>query len=326
MRFSVVLAVLLLRAFPAAAGDAPAGFAAAWAFMIQSVCVDAADHVRPGMSPLDTACTTSRTLRIGERLPYHKRDWPGRGDVSAQPDGYQQSDSFPVMTQDGPAVVQTYDFGDAQRRFGRFDPGDGGQLIRFSALTESVVRTEDGGAGRQTFFGPACSPRDSWVLVDRGFEAQTAGSLLARLTRRQDRCPAHLNDAFTQWHVAPLTYRVATATGLGSRTIATRTMATLVSEHYGGAGIATAAHLERMYFTHALGYTRWERWENLAIHDRPADRRQAEALAASGRCAPLLGPPAAQGWIMTDCREWTRIAAPDSPAGDPPGFWYDRLP
>ena len=113
-------------------------------------------------------------------------------------------------------------------------------------------------------------------------------------------------------------YRTASRGQTGSAVLPT-----LVSEHFGGKDVAGADHLERMYFTQALGYTRWERWQNLAVHDRFRD--QAAALAASGRCEPGLGAPAAAGWVMVDCREWTQIAPPSDPHGDPPGFWVDRL-
>ena len=100
---------------------------------------------------------------------------------------------------------------------------------------------------------------------------------------------------------------------------------TLVSEHFGGQDVDGAEHLERFQFTRALGFTRWERWENLAVRNRAEDRAQAAAMAASGRCEPGLGPPAAGPWIMVDCRQWTQIVPPADPAGDPAGPWLDRL-
>jgi hypothetical protein len=121
--------------------------------------------------------------------------------------------------------------------------------------------------------------------------------------------------------VQPVTYR-DTLRGRPGRV----TLQTLVSEHFGGEDVEGADHLERMYFTQSLGYTRWERWQNLAVHDRAADRRQAEALAASDRCEPGLGAPSARaGWLMIDCREWTQIEPSTDPAGDLPNFWVERL-
>jgi hypothetical protein len=242
-------------------------------------------------------------------------------DREERPGGYQQSDSFPVQTIYGPAVVQTYDFGDDPRAFGQFDDGDGGQVAFFSPHTAAFGITEDGGAGLQFFIGPGCAPVDSWVIVDSDFPASPAGDTLARLTRRQDACPARLGYAFTRWHVQPLLYH-DTVDGRPGQS----TMTTLVCDHFGGKTIDSADHLERMYFTHELGYTRWERWQNLSVHDRDRDRRQAAALAASERCEPELGAPStASAWIMIDCREWTQIVRADDVAGDPADFWVGRL-
>jgi hypothetical protein len=75
--------------------------------LVESVCSDPNGHALPGVTPLDPVqCLRPRKLQFGERLPYHKRDWPNAGDTN-HPDGYQQSDSFPVLSRYGPAVVQT---------------------------------------------------------------------------------------------------------------------------------------------------------------------------------------------------------------------------
>ncbi len=320
----LLLATPLLISPPEAqAQNVPPAWHEAWNFLVENVCVDAAHQVLPGVSPLDeaSACPHQRKLAIGERLPYHKRDWPGLNDRTTHPDGYQQSDSFPVSTRFGLAVIQTYDFGDSPRAFGQFDQGDGGQVAFLSAKTASFGITEDGGAGLQFFIGPDCQTLDSWVIVDSSFADRSFGQLLARITRQIKACPAHLGYAFTRWHVQPVSYRDSVR-GQPGRV----TLQTLVSEHFGGKDVEGADHLERMYFTQPLGYTRWERWQNLAVHDRSADRKQAEALAASDRCEAGLGPPSASaGWLMVDCREWTQMKPPANAAGDPPNFWVERL-
>ena len=318
---------MLLLASPAQAADAPPGWEAAWDVLVQDVCVDAANRPITGATPLDGAnlCPRRRKLAIGERLPYHKHDWPGAADRDARPGGYQASDSIPIRTSLGPAVLQTYDFGDLPRRFGVLDQGDGGQVAFFTGTSAAFGVTEDGGAGLQLFIGPGCAPVDGWVIVDRGFAMQPAGEALARITRNPRLCPDRLGYAYTRWRVQPVSYRTM-ARGRPGRA----ELPTLVSEHFGGRSVAAADHLERFQFTQALGYTRWERWQNLAVHDRAADRSQAAALAATGRCAPGLGPPDAGlpevgPWVMLDCREWTQIVPPDDPAGDPPGPWLNRL-
>ena len=316
-----IIAVLLLLTIPAHAADAPPGWDAAWDFLVQDVCVDTANRPIPDATPLDASrCPRRRKLAIGERLPYHKHDWPGAADRDVRPGGYQASDSIPIRTALGPAVLQTYDFGDQPRRFGAFDPGDGGQVAFFTGATAAFGITEDGGAGMQLFIGPGCAPTDGWVIVDRSFAMQPSGEALARITRNPRQCPDRLGYAYTRWRVQPVTYRTM-ARGRPGRA----ELPTLVSEHFGGRDVVSADHLERFQFTQALGYTRWERWQNLSVHDRAADRAQAAALAATGRCAPGLGAPEAGPWAMLDCREWTQIVPPDDPAGDPPGPWLDRL-
>ena len=322
---SVLIASLLLTVpVTARAQDEPApGWRVAWDFLVENVCIDANNQPLPGVSPLDepAACPSQRKLAIGERLPYHKRDWAMIAERDMRPNGYQQSDSFPVRTIYGPAVVQTYDFGDTPRAFGRFDDGDGGQIAFFTAQSASFGITEDGGAGLQLFLGPACKPVDSWIVVDSSFAARPACQTLARLTRLAWLCWLRLDDAFTRWHVQPVSYRDRVHGRLG-RVV----LSTLVSEHFGGRDVEAADHLERMYFTRELGYTRWERWQNLSRHDRPSDRQGAAMLAAQDRCEPGLGAPAAGAvWVMTDCREWTQMVPPADPAGDSPGFWLDKL-
>ena len=317
MFLATLLAVASVRA-----SEAPSGWEAAWDFLVQDVCADATGRAVPGASPLDgaAACPRHRKLAIGERLPYHKHDWPGAADQVARPDGYQASDSIPIRTSLGPAVLQTYDFGDPPRRFGQLDSGDGGQVAFFSATTASFGITEDGGAGLQLFIGPGCAPVDGWVVVGRGFATQPTGDTLARITRQSRLCPDRLGYSYTRWRVQPVSYRTM-ARGRPGRA----ELPTLVSEHFGGRTVEDADHLERFQFTQALGYTRWERWQNLAVHNRAEDRAQAAAMAVSGRCEPGLGPPAAGPWIMVDCRQWTQIVPSDDPGGDPPGPWLDRL-
>ncbi len=306
----------------AAAQDAPPGWAAAWDFMVQEVCTDAADHPVPGATPLDgaEACPRRRKLQVDERLPYHKRDWPGTADREAHPDGYQQSDSIPIRTSLGLASLQTYDFGDLPRRFGTLDQGDGGQVAFFTRLTASFGITEDGGAGLQQFIGPGCRPVDGWVVVDSSFADRPEGERLARITRDTDRCPANLGYAYTRWRLQTVPYRLM----LQGRP-RQADLLTLVSEHFGGRSVADADHLERFQFTQALGYTRWERWQNLQSKNLAEDRAQAADLGQSGRCEDGLGAPAPGGWIMVDCRQWTQIVRAEDSQGDPIGPWLDRL-
>ncbi len=313
----IIAFLLLFGPAAAMAQAADPAWQPVWDFLVQSVCADGQGRAMAGASPV--GCARPRKLRLGEPLPYHKRDWPNVSDRARYPSGYQQSDAQPIMTALGPAVLHTYDFGDGGRVFGQLDAGDGGQVVFFTPNSAAIGVTEDGGAGLQLFIGPACTPVDSWVVVDRSFLAQPLGETVARLIRRLDRCPDRLNQAYTRWRVLPFEFRTSER-GQAGRLVAP----TLVSEHFDGGAVDGARAMERMYFTTALGYTRWEAWRNLVVRDRGEDRREAAALIASGRCGPTL-PGLSPGWVMVDCREWTQIVPAAAPEGDAPFVWLDRL-
>jgi hypothetical protein len=308
-------------------------------FLIQNVCLDAAGAVVAGISPIDgdRRCTAQRDLRPGERLPYHKHDHPSFDQREAAPSGYQRSDAFPVETAAfGTVVEHSFDFGAGDgRHFGVFDTGsDGGDIAILSPGTVSFGATEDGGAGFQLFVGEctgAVGPAaltHSWIVAefDPGRPAPLQGETIARLNDltvgRQDTCPARFNPAFTTWRVAPFRYRAVSGQGTPM------TLASLISEHYGGADRATADHVERFYFTRELGSTRWERWQNAGGNAQFSAAKIAEmaaGFAAGGRCSAPEVPAGGAPLVLVDCREWTRIEPPSDPSGDRPGFLIDRI-
>ncbi|HJU15274.1 MAG TPA: hypothetical protein VJ770_02285, partial [Stellaceae bacterium] len=262
-----LLAAALVAAGPVAGADLAATPALVRDFMIQNVCLDAAGKVAEGVSPIDPGgrCRRQRDLLPGENLPYHKHDYPAAVDEQAEPEGYQRHDSFPVMTADfGEVVEDSFDFGAGEgRRFGVFDAGegDGGDIVLLAPGAVSIAATEDAGAGFQLFVGAGC--RDSvdpaalarsWVIALYQPGRPLAGEIMARLNDlregRQQSCPSRLNAAYTQWRVMPVHYRAGV------------TLATLISEHYGGERPDQANHVERFYFTRELGATRWERWQS----------------------------------------------------------------
>src|SRR5207244_1841353 len=108
-RFAAPAGLWLAAAAVAAAQDGTviASEATLRDFMIQNVCLDAGGAVLAGVSPIDRdrRCASSRDLRPGERLPYHKHDHPNSGDRGATL-GYQRHDSFPVETAGLGAVVE----------------------------------------------------------------------------------------------------------------------------------------------------------------------------------------------------------------------------
>jgi hypothetical protein len=334
-------AALWLAAAVAAAQDASviASEATLRDFMIQNVCLDAGGAVLPAASPIDgdRRCAAERDLRPGERLPYHKHDHPSRDQRAGTPSGYQRHDSFPVETAGfGTVVEHSFDFGAGEgRRFGVFDTGsDGGDIAIVSPGIVSIGATEDGGAGFQLFAGECAGPVDaaalthSWIVVefDPRRPAPLEGETVARLkdlkAGHQDTCPSRFNRAYTSWRVVPFRYRAALGQGTPI------TLATLVSDHYGGASRPTADHLERFYFTRELGGTRWERWEIAGGNPRSSAAKIAEiaaGFAGTGRWSAPEPPGGGAPLVLVDCREWTRIEPTADPAGDRPGFFIDAI-
>ena len=273
----------------------------------------------PGVSPLDgpAACPAQRKIQPGERLPYHKRDWSPADLRGSGPNGYQQSDSFPVRTALGTAVVQTYDFGDAgsRRAYGRFDAGDGGQVAFFSPGSAAFGITEDGGAGLQLFIGPACTVLDSWVIVDASFNERPSGETLARITRDPTRCLGRLGYAYTRWHVQPVRYSAKS----GGRPLSAE-LRTLVSDHFGGRSAAGRGPPGTVLLHPRTGL---HQMGTLAEHRRPRPPRGPppsrgirpdRALRAAAGPAPGRRPLAAAGLPAMDDR-----SAPKRARGRPAG-------
>lgn len=312
-------------------------------FMIQNVCVDAADRVIPGVSPLDDnrLCRKQRDLRPGEILPYHKHDYPSPGDSKTMPAGYQRHDSVPVETAGlGTVVEHSFDFGYGEgRRFGAFEsPDDGGDITVLSPTgvtpgSVSFGATEDGGSGFLFWVGDcdgalsAAALARSWIIAefDPANPGPLQGETVARLGRArfsERTCSGHSVTAWTQWSVRPFTYRALP--GQGAPVVLT----SLISEHFSRGTREASEQVERFYFTRELGGTRWESWGN-ANGNRQFSAafvaKRAAEIAESGRCSgaepPQGGPPMA----LLDCREWTRMVSPSNPSGDPAGFFIQAL-
>ena len=308
-------------------------------FMVQNVCLDASGTVLPGRSPLDPGlpCPKQRDLEPGESLPYHKHDHPSPDHARNLPFGYQRHDSVPVATAElGIVVEHSFDFGPPEgRRFGIFDRGsDGGDVVVISPGVASIAATEGGGGPFGLWVGEcsgaltASAFARSWLIAEFAASedaplqpGETVAWLNGVLGSGAASCPRRFNAAYTRWRVAPFRYRAASGQG---EPVA---LATLISDHYGGADPATADHVERFYFTRELGGTRWERWQNVKGNRRfgPAViAERAAGFAATGRCSPAEPPPGA-AMVIIDCREWTRIAPPANRAGDRGGFFIEAI-
>ena len=158
--------------------------------------------------------------------------------------------------------------------------------VRMGRVASFAV-TEDGGGGFQLFVGPGCEDRvdaaaltGSWIIAllqaDRPLQGETVARLNDLKQGRQSICPSRLNAAVTRWYVTPFRYRAAEGQG------APITLATLISEHYGGEHPETADHVERFYFTRELGSTRWRTRERRTppwAARSPSPRRRGSATS-----------------------------------------------
>lgn len=290
-------------------------------WLVQSICIDAAGAPIPGLLPFEAACTHRAPQRQGAPMPYRRHDWPAAQQARGLPLGYQASDSVLGSLLGTPAAVQTFDFGaGGGRRFGVFDRGhgDGGQVIPLGPGPAFIAMTEDGAGGVQWFLSPDCRQGgrgwQGWLLAGPNLsETWNSRVVRLRIAPSPQACPTAFDASLTRFRRTRLAlpWRDA-ATGQ----VATIPVDAIVSEHFGGAEIATAEHLERFVLARDLGMVRWERWENPAIARRPDLAQRAEVVQRQQRCPMLsISEPPAQGWQMRDCRHWTNFvrATPGQP-------------
>ena len=302
---------------PALAQDAGAGVAPAHRWLAETVCAHAGGRLTPGA--LTPGCSGERLRGVADLPLFERHDWPAAHEARQRPFGYQRSTSYLVARDDGSVeAVQTFDFGGGERGFGRFDGGrgDGGQVAALRGPAAVITMTEDGTGGVQWFTGSACRGRPEpsragWVLF-AGEPQPGWSSLVAelRITRSPDECPARFDRSYTRWRLLPVDWPILFdgASDPSRPTLPSRE--TLVSEHFGGASLDAANHLERFYLLRGVGLARWERWEQTERSRRPNLEERAARLAASGRCPDIAGgEPPAQGWVRVDCRHWMNFVA-----------------
>ena len=257
----------------------------------------------PRLLPFEAGCTSSPARAGTPTLPWRKLDL----------DGVMASDAVAANRRGAPVVHHSFDFGDGPRQFGRLDvppgpPGDGGNLIGRRGGDTVILMTQDGSGGVQWFQGPGCEEEPEagvggWLLFDDQAGPQWRERVVVlRITPAANRCPLRYVPAFTRWRRMAVDYPWLD----GDRPQPPFTAQTIISEHYDGRDIPRARHLERFWFGSDLGMLRWERWENprpgVTVAVRPA------------LCPAITGAESpGQGWIMADCRMWTRFRRGDQP-------------
>ncbi|MFH5924797.1 hypothetical protein [Roseomonas xinghualingensis] len=281
-------------------------------FLVQSVCLDEAGRPLPGVLPFEPGCARRRPARQGEPLPWRKTDWPAPIHAAAQPEGYMASDAMlgEVMGQE--AAIQTFDHGGGNYAFSRFDPrADGGQVAVLGQGGADLAVTQDGGRPGQLqwFLSPGCRSgaplAAGWLIfgaeVPSGHWAESVARL--RIAPAANACPEAFDSALTRWRRETMPIPIRFHDEATPREVP---MDVIVSEHFGGATIPEAGHLERFWYARGLGMVRWERWEDPARNPRVAER--AAWFTETQRClqVPFSDRPA-PGWAMVDCRTWTNF-------------------
>jgi hypothetical protein len=327
----MIVALAIVCAIPVGAQQGPPNWALVYDFAVQDVCLTAAGSPAINLPPTEASCLQRRNLLVGEKLTYHKHDWPTKQSAAARPQGYQRTDSFPVRTKLlGTVVVNARGFGGTRdATFGVFSPGHaGGGLYVFSKDTFAGAITQDSVGGVQIFYGPRCDSenpaeriQDAWVLVDKTFTLNQPGDTIARLSRKLSGCPNKLASSYTQWRTEELTFRIR-----WQGVTTPHKLLTLVSEHFAGKSLAEAGNMERFYLTRELGLIRWERWQNLSRQHRPRDIERAFDTEKSERCdEPSAHLPGQGNWVNVACRQYTNLVPADNKDGDAPTFWISYV-
>ena len=250
---------------------------------MQGVCA------APALLPFEAGCQASPAM-AGATLPWRKFDL----------EGVMASDSVAATRHGAPVTRHSFDFGDPPRAFGRLDApgGDGGNLIGRRGTDTVILMTQDGSGGVQWFQGPGCEDAPEgglggWLLFDDLAGPDWRDRLVVlRITAGPARCPLRYVPAYTRWRRLPVAYPWFD----GDAARPPFQADSIISEHYDGRDIASARHLERFWFGASLGMLRWERWERQGPATDPA------------RCPTITGAgPPAPGWVLADCRMWTRF-------------------
>ena len=247
-----ILACLALLS-GASAGPARASDTDAFAFVVQQVCVDAADHAVAG-DP--AACPRRRTLRVGEPIPYRRVDIGN----------WQALFSYPVRGPDGEvrAVAAKVAGGnDESNGFGDLGVRSGFDLLQVGPDYVSAIRTSDPGGGDQIMWRNIfCERTNGWILFPPGLQPGQHGEVRSTLKITKGpsiACPytklLSIGPDDTVWDRPTDPYRYTSGKALD----------TITSEHFAYGDPANPAHdndsMEKFFFTREYGFTRWEAWE-----------------------------------------------------------------
>ncbi len=267
-------------------------------WLVRKVCADSSDRPVP-TDPYDgcPSGTTMRQQKMGDPLPYHIADLPGE----------QRADAWWTYDKDmNPYYFHTFDY-TPFNQYNLFSYSDGHDSYSIKNGWVSIADTRDGGGYGTTWWGSGCTVGGGWVLFPTSnFLSGGSATLPIGGTGWEQEgqtapgvCGGQIQ-SLTTWELKN-DFSFGGADGQP-----VKTMDTLVSYH----GNATDDHLEIFYFTQIYGPTRWETW-------RPANNNPAKSLhCASADIITYQG----KQWVMTDCREWTRVTLA-TPSDVVPPVW-----
>jgi hypothetical protein len=181
--------------------------------------------------------------------------------------------------------------------FGSYEPkdGDGFQVVEIGK--DGWIRftsTRDGGTPwEQHFVGQRCGG-SGWLVFGTDAQSGRWREVVAWLSIAQDptACPS-LGEAYTRYRLEMVEYPFAIKSVLSTRTIST-----VITEHYDRRTIDASSALERSYLGEGYGLLRWEAWTRQppVMQDLPE------------RCTTVaFSVPPAPGWQLNDCRTYTNI-------------------
>ena len=248
------------------------------AYLVQSVC---RDGTFDGLKHCDGAVPQSARMP----MVWRRHDWPA-------PSGYQIEDSF-ADERRTPETIWSYP------PFGPFNAqnGDGGEVYAVNRSgTIIITETQDGGRHGvlQHFIGPRCGGT-GWLVAKGAPPTGVWASMVATLSISDDpNACLPLDKAFTRWRLETVSVPF-----IVSGTARTIPVSTLISEHYDGASLATAQHLERTFYGKGWGRVIWEAW---GLTPPTVDLKE--------RCpGTAWSLPPLSGWQLEDCRFSTNIVA-----------------
>jgi hypothetical protein len=230
--------------------------------------------VRVFLAPPDVTAATPLLRR--------RHDWPGAG--------YQISDAFAAA--DGQSWITTWSY----PPFGPFVEvnGDGGEVYVTDGTTVRIAATQDGGKPYlQGFQGASCGGT-GWVLFRNDAPTGSWAELVARLGGGDISAPCSAdNPGLTRYRLEVVEIPFIEA---GVRT--SRTLPTVISEHFNNATLAKSTALERSFFAAGVGRVIWEAWTTSAATDPNL----------ADRCpGTVWSTPPAPGWALVDCRTSTNV-------------------